>query len=91
MMGKPRLRPWEIERLTMTEVALLCDQDLEKRRPPAGGQAVPHDRDASFVKWRNMTALERIEMAREHWGVSRTDQGPGHGNAGQLPTPAPLG
>lgn len=67
MLGKTRLRPYEIDRMTVTEIALACDQDTETPRPPARGQPVPTDpisREAWANRLRSMSLAERLEMAR---------------------------
>jgi|HubBroStandDraft_5_1064220.scaffolds.fasta_scaffold55141_6 hypothetical protein len=65
MHGTTRLRPWEIARMTWPEIALACDQDLSKPRPPSGSQ-VHRESDRARIyaeiqaKFRSMTAAERL-------------------------------
>jgi len=68
MHGTMRLRPWEIDRLTVPELVLALDSDLETRRAPGGGVAlgkVMGDREAYATWWRSMTPLERLNYYRE--------------------------
>ena len=67
MHGQMRLRPWEIERLTIPEVALALDEDVSKPRAPGGGMPMSYpDKLAWIAQLRAMTPRERLEMAREN-------------------------
>lgn len=67
MVGKARLKPWEIRRLTLPEMCLLLDDDLEKASPPPGGRRFTStvERDDWIKELRSMTPLERLQAARE--------------------------
>lgn len=58
------MRPWEIRRLTMPELALALDQDVDRVRP-AGveGQDFRHPSEkGEYAKWwRSLSMKERIK------------------------------
>jgi hypothetical protein len=60
------LKPWEVDELTPSELALALDDDLETRRAPHGGGAMsPAELEAYARAWRAMTPAERLARARE--------------------------
>lgn len=72
MHGRPRLRPWEIERLTVPELALALDQDIDSRRTPSGGAPKSHEEVLAYAAWwRGLTPRERIEQHRLKHGLAR--------------------
>lgn len=61
MQGESRLRPWEIRRMTLTEIAL-ARMDPSK----AGGRDMSWEEIEEYVAWRRgLTIDETIELARE--------------------------
>jgi hypothetical protein len=66
MHGRPRLKIPEILELTLPELWLALDQNLEeKHRPPSGGVSVKGSAREYAAWWRSLTPLERLERARE--------------------------
>ena len=69
MHGKARLRPWEIRRLTLAEVVLALEDNLEDTKP---ANATPFLSEAEMRAWaewrRSMTPADRLAEAREKWG-----------------------
>lgn len=65
MHGKARLRPWEIQRLTIAEITAYLDDDVEKPRPPRGGRAMSHDEVVAYAeRRRKMTLQDRLAAAK---------------------------
>ena len=66
MHGGMKLRPWEIRRMTLQEIAWAMDEDLDHKRPPAGG--ITFTSYAEKLAWverrRRMTIRERLQEAR---------------------------
>ena len=67
MHGSMKLRPREIRRLTIPEVALALDHDLEKQRPPAGSRVFGSDEEQmAYARWlRGLSVEERLRLTRE--------------------------
>ena len=66
MNGHSHYRPWEILRMTIPEVVLAIDDDVERVRIPGGG--VPMDKGQireHAMKLRALTPRERMELMRE--------------------------
>lgn len=51
--------------MTIPEILLALDGDLETPRPPAGSEPVTADYGD---RWRAMTPQDRLERARRKWG-----------------------
>lgn len=53
--------------MTLPEMLLALDEDLEKKRPPAGSQPLQSAADkAEYARqWRQMSREERLQQARE--------------------------
>lgn len=62
--GRMRLRPWEIERMTVPELILALDDDLEKSRGPTGSVPLTPE---YIAWWRSLTVEDRIAQARSQW------------------------
>lgn len=66
MFGRLRLRAWEIDSLTETELILALDDNLESKRDPAGGKVMGATDVIEYArKWRSQTLRERLKRARE--------------------------
>ncbi|HEX5272708.1 MAG TPA: hypothetical protein VFW33_19560 [Gemmataceae bacterium] len=66
MFGRLRLRAWEIDSLTETELVLALDDDLESKRDPAGGKVMGAADIVEYARrWRGQTLAERLRRARE--------------------------
>ena len=66
LLGRARLRPWEVRQLTLAELALALDDDLEQRRPPHGGASLSGPDVAAHVAWlRSATVRQRIARLRQ--------------------------
>lgn len=67
MHGESHYRPWEIQRLTESEILAALDDDISKRRPPEGG--VPLDgpgAEAAYIQhMRSLPPEERLRRAME--------------------------
>ena len=61
MFGKGRYRLWEIDRMTIPEIELALQDDLEK---PLGGSLSPEEQREYAQRRRAMTWTERIADAR---------------------------
>ena len=60
----PALRPWEILRLTMAEIAWLMSES--GRSLPGGGQRMSDAQIVAYAEWyRGPQPLEKLELARE--------------------------
>ena len=69
-MGRPRVPIDRIPYLTLAEVAVLLDQDLESDQPPAGATDLlqhPGGTDSYIRWWRSLTPAQRLERARQRW------------------------
>lgn len=67
MHGGMKLRPWEIQRLTLAEIVLALDEDTEKPRRPSGSVDLsdPGTRE-EYAAWvRSLTPTERIQAMRD--------------------------
>lgn len=68
MHGGMKLRPWEIDQLSLAEIVLALDDDLEgsKSKPPAGSTPIGSqaELDALAARLRSLTPRERFEMER---------------------------
>jgi hypothetical protein len=51
--------------MTLPEILLACDGDLEKPRPPAGAEPIT---TGYAERFRAMTPAERLERSRRKWG-----------------------
>lgn len=68
MHGRPRLKPWEIERLTDVELALAVDQAIEEKKGPSHGTPLDPSQWNAWVAWRrSLTNWQKLEMAKEGW------------------------
>jgi hypothetical protein len=58
------LRPWELDSLTFTEIAIYLEKPDDVG--PDGGPAVPSDQElAEYAQWwASLTLRERLEQAR---------------------------
>lgn len=66
MFGRLRMRPWEIDQLTETELVLCLDDDLEKPRSADGGLVMSGTDVIDYARrWRSMTVAQRLARARE--------------------------
>lgn len=66
MFGRLRLRAWEIDALTETELVLALDDDLESKRDPAGGKVMGAVDVVEYARrWRSQTLRERLKRARD--------------------------
>ena len=66
MHGGMKLRPWEIDRLTLEDVALAMDEDLEKPRASRFSTMGQFPSAAAYVIWiRSLTPRQRLELARD--------------------------
>ena len=63
MHGRQRLRIWEIDCMTETEICLALDDDLETPRPPSYAEAVGANVDAHIACRRAMTWWQRLKAA----------------------------
>lgn len=63
MFGKGRYRRHEIERMTMTEVCLALDDDIEKPRPPSYADASGGNVQAYLERRRRMSNWEKLVAA----------------------------
>jgi hypothetical protein len=67
-MGKTKLKPWEVEKLTEVECAFYLDQDLERRRPPMGGRPMSGPEIQAYAAWRrSLSWREKLEIAVQDW------------------------
>lgn len=70
MLGRARLRPHEIERLTVAELALYLDDDME-RPPREPGEvdlkAMPGGREDYIQRWRMQSLTDRAQRARQRF------------------------
>lgn len=71
MHGRPRLRPAEIRRMTLAEIALALDQDidnLDKRPPVDGVDLAQFGGMAEYHRWwKSLTPKQRLKRARRRW------------------------
>lgn len=65
MHGESHYRRWEIDAMTMPELALAMDDDLEKPRGPSYADASGDDVEAYIERRRRMTAWERLQEAAQ--------------------------
>ena len=75
MGGGPGLRPWEIRKLTIPEIALFLDGDGNHPTPPRGGGQtfMSHQEHLAWVVQRRaMTPLEKLEEAMRDFQESRS-------------------
>jgi hypothetical protein len=60
------LRPWELGRLTLSEITLYLEDGSPK---PDQGKPVTHADAAAWVQWwRGLSPLEKLEHARRESG-----------------------
>ena len=67
MHGPLAMRPWEIERLTLTELSLALGDDMEKPATSPGAIQFKSATDREeYVAWlQGLSVEERLQMARE--------------------------
>ncbi len=67
MNGDARLRPWEIRRLTLPEIALLLDEHGDKPTPPANARPVTDHAEhvRRLERLRRMTPMERLKEEQD--------------------------
>lgn len=66
MQGRLRLRAWEIRAMTIPEVMLAVDDDVDNPRPPGGGMPMsPKQIKEHALALRDMTLRQRIEATQE--------------------------
>lgn len=54
--------------MTMMEIVLALDDDIEKPRVPGGGEKQSREEILQWAEtYRNMTPQERLQWARERW------------------------
>lgn len=63
MHGESHYRPWEIDQMTMPEIALALDDNLEKPRGPSYADAFGEDVEAYIERRRRMTNWQKLEAA----------------------------
>jgi hypothetical protein len=65
LMAECGYKPWELDRLTLSEISLLL-QDRSKPRPPHGARSMTtQEMQEEQARHRNMTLLERLHEAKE--------------------------
>ncbi len=65
MHGSMTLRPWEIQRLTETEICLALDSDLETPRGPEGIRSQTDEELMAWAEWRRSLSLrDELDLAR---------------------------
>jgi hypothetical protein len=58
-----KLRPWEVAKMTIPEIILALDEDLEKT---LGGHSLSPDEQRQYAEWRRSLSWdEKIRIARE--------------------------
>lgn len=68
MMGRTRLRLWEIMEMTEVEIAFALDQDIETRRPPMGLKPMDPAQIQAYAAWRrSLTWFQKLELAVYDW------------------------
>jgi hypothetical protein len=68
MMGRTRLRIWEIMQMTEVEIAFACDQDIERERPPLGAKRMNPNEIQQYAEWRrSLTWKQKLEIAVADW------------------------
>lgn len=66
MHGRLRLRPWELRRLTLPELARALDEPDGKRKPPSGAKEMSATDVIEYAaRYRAMTPRQRLELAKE--------------------------
>ncbi len=60
-----KLRPQEIRALTLPELLLVLDDDLEKPRPPGGAPVMSHEEVIQRAeRWRALSPAQKLQEAR---------------------------
>jgi len=71
MHGRCRLRPWEIDQMTMPEIALALDESDDTQTGGAPTLELRHAERRDFVKWyHSLSAAEKVDWFLERRGKS---------------------